>query len=349
MPPRPSIDAVPIRRAAIPPESRQRALHARRRLTALALLASLAVVGVYVGVGTGQPERGDTSAKGWAPATSGSGHSRRARVKAPAHAARVPLLVVKAHAPTGGWSPVAWVRGAPAAWLAQRSGVTLMRFDQGLVHLTLHAGSSDGGTAGWTYGDRIAPREIHLLVAAFNGGFKLTYPDVGFVSGGQVAVALKRGLASIVTYRDGRTNIGAWDAGVPSAHGEVFSVLQNQHLLVDRGVASASVSGCILRCWGATVGNRLTVARSGLGITASGQLVWAAGGQLQPADLASALIAAGAVRAIELDINQDWVAGYLYPHSHTGPTPVPVMPGQLGIAGQLLEPYSRDFLAVVAN
>jgi hypothetical protein len=324
-------------------------MHARRRLTALALLALLAVAGIYVGVGVGSPEQGDTPVTGSPAAAHGGARQLHPRQTAPAHAANVPRLVVKTHVPTGGWSPVAWVRGAPAAWLTQRSGVTLMRFDQSLVHLTLHAGSSDGGTLGWTYGDRITPREIHLLVAAFNGGFKLTYPDVGFVSGGHVAVALKPGLASIVTYRDGRTNIGAWDAGVPSVHGEVFSVLQNQHLLVDRGVAAASVSGCILQCWGATVGNRLTVARSGLGITASGQLVWAAGGQLQPADLASALIAAGAVRAIELDINQDWVAGYLYPHSHSGPTPVPVMPGQLGIAGQLLEPYSRDFLAVVAN
>ena len=91
------------------------------------------------------------------------------------------------------------------------------------------------------------------------------------------------------------------------------------------------------------------MARSGLGITANGQLVWAAGEQLLPAELASALIGAGAVRAIELDINPDWVAGYLYVHHPIGPSPVPVVPGQLGIAGKLLEPYSRDFLAFVAN
>jgi hypothetical protein len=87
--------------------------------------------------------------------------------------------------------------GHPAAWVAERSGVTLMRFDQSLVHLTLHAGSSDGGVVAWTYGDQITPREIHLVLAAFNGGFKLTYRDVGFMSGGHVAVALKPGLASI--------------------------------------------------------------------------------------------------------------------------------------------------------
>ncbi len=262
----------------------------------------------------------------------------------------VPRLVVTSPGrPTLSWTVVAKVRGQPAAWLAQRSGVTLMRFDQGLVHLTLHAGSSDGGVTGWTYGDRITPREIHLLLAAVNGGFKLTYRDVGFMSAGHVAVALKAGLASIVTYTDGTTDIGAWRAGVPSTGETVFSVLQNQRLLVDRGLAPASASDCIIACWGETIGSRTAVARSGLGITASGQLVWAAGEQLLPAQLAAALISAGAVRAIELDINPYWVAGYLYVHHRGGPSPVPVVPGQLGIAGKLLEPDSRDFLAFVAN
>jgi hypothetical protein len=164
-----------------------------------------------------------------------------------------------------------------------------------------------------------------------------------------VAVALKSGLASIVTYTDGTTNIGAWRAGVPAAGQTVFSVLQNQRLLVDRGVAATSVSGCIVACWGATIGSRTTVARSALGITANGQLVWAAGEELLPAGLAGALIHAGAVRAIELDINPDWVAGYLYPHHRSGPSPTPVVPGQIGISGKLLEPASRDFLAMVAN
>jgi hypothetical protein len=259
------------------------------------------------------------------------------------------LLVTAPGQPTTSWKAVAQAHGQPAAWIAQRSGVTLLRFDQRLVHLTLHAGSSDGGVSGWTYGDKITPREIHLLVAAFNGGFKLTYRDVGFSSGAHVAVPLKAGLASIVTYTDGTTDIGAWQAGVPSSSKTVFSVLQNQRLLVDRGVAAASVSDCVIACWGETIGSRTFVARSGLGINASGQLVWAAGEQLSPAGLAAALVGAGAVRAIELDINPDWVAGYLYVHHTGGPSPVPVVPGQLGIAGELLEPYSRDFLAIVAN
>jgi hypothetical protein len=244
---------------------------------------------------------------------------------------------------------VAQVRGQPAAWVARRAGVTLLRFDQGLVHLTLHAGSSDGGAVGWRYGSRIAAGEADLLLAAVNGGFKLTYTNVGFMSGGRVAVPLKAGLASIVTYSDRTTNIGAWGAGVPSTRKTVFSVLQNQQLLVDRGVAAATVSDCVLDCWGGTVGLLTVIARSGLGITANGQLVWAAGEHLSPSGLAVALIGAGAVRAIELDINPWWVAGYLYAPHQRGPSPVPLVPGQRGITGAFLKPYSRDFLAFVAN
>ncbi len=253
------------------------------------------------------------------------------------------------------WTAAAWVSGRPAAWLARRSGVTLMRIDQHLVHLSLHAGSSDGGTVGWTYGDRVAAREASTLVAAVNGGFKLTYAHVGFMSGGHVAVPLEAGLASIVTYTDGSTDIGAWRAGLLSPQKTVFSVLQNQRLLVDRGVAAASVSSCIFACWGGTIGLLTAVARSGLGITATGQLVWAAGEHLSPSGLAGALIGAGAVRAIELDINPWWVAGYLYSHHPAGaspasrPSPLPLVPGQRGIAGAFLVPYSRDFLAFVAS
>jgi hypothetical protein len=315
-------------------------VYARRRLGLLAVAAVLAA-GAYATVGAGRsgPPRARAANVG---VKQRSSRAARARV--------VPRLVVSApRRTTASWTAVAWVRGQPAAWLALRSGVTLMRLDQRLAHLTLHAGSSDGGVGGWTYGDQITPREIHLLLAAVNGGFKLTYGNVGFSSGGHVAVALRAGLASIVTYTDGTTDIGAWHAGVPAVGKPVFSVLQNQRLLVDRGVAAGTVSNCILTCWGATVGSRLATARSGLGITANGQLVWAAGEELLPSALAAALIAAGAVRAIELDINPDWVAGYLYVHHPGGPSPVPLVPGQIGIAGKLLEPYSRDFLAIVAN
>jgi hypothetical protein len=258
-------------------------------------------------------------------------------------------LVTEPRQPEPTWKPVASIGGQPVAWIALRSGVTLLRFDQRLVHLALHAGSGEPGGQGWTHGNHIGANEIHRVLAAFNGGFKLSYGSVGFLADGRAAVRLTAGLGSIVTYQNGTTDIGAWQEGVPASGLKVASVLQNLHLLVDRGVAAPTVHNCIEGCWGGTLGGGPNVARSALGITGEGQLVWAAGESLSPAMIAQALIEAGVLRAVELDINPEWIAGYLYIHHGGGPTAVPVVPGQLGIPGRLLAPYSRDFFTILAN
>jgi hypothetical protein len=248
----------------------------------------------------------------------------------------------------GEWRPAARFGATVAAWLAQRGGVTFMRFDQSVARLALHAGALEPGGSGWRYGDEIGPSEVHRVIAGFNGGFKLKYASQGFFSYGRVAAPLKSGLGSIVTYRDGTTQIGTWDAGVPSG-APIASVRQNLHLLIDHGQPAASVEGCVQSCWGETLGGGSAVARSALGIDAANRLVWAGGESLTPTGLADAMVAAGVQRAVELDINPFWVAGYMYEHSDAGPRPVPIVPGQHGIEGELLGPDNRDFFTVSAR
>ncbi len=329
-------------------------IYLRRRMGLGAVLIVALGLGLMLASGVGRSARAPGLA-GSSPA-GGAETPRSAVLMRPPMAktsgatqAAAPALTVQAPHPGTGWSTVALVHGRPAAWITQRGDVTLMRFEQRAVRLDLHAGSSDGGVSGWRYGDQISTSEIHHLIAAFNGGFKLTYADVGFLSGGHVAVPLKPGLASIVTYTNETTGIGAWRAGVPAAGLGVFSVLQNQRLLVDHGEVAADASSCVIECWGQTVGGLTSVARSALGITAGGQLVWAAGEPLLPSQLGAAMLAVGVVRAVELDINPDWVAGYIYVHHGAGPQAIQATPGQIGIAGKFLEPYSRDFLTVVAR
>jgi hypothetical protein len=251
---------------------------------------------------------------------------------------------------TSRWQTISKIKGEPAMWIAQRAGVTLVRMDQRFVHLALHAGSLDPGGAGWHYGDVVAGHEIHHLVLGFNGGFRFSTGAGGFFSLGRTAVPLTNGLGSVVTYRDGRTDIGGWGQGVPVRGHAIASVRQNLHLLIDHGQPDGSVTSCGEACWGATIGGLSSVARSGLGIRSDGQLLWAAGEGLSVGQLAGAMVGAGVQRAIQLDINPDWVAGYLYVHHRaSGPTPVPVVPGQYGLSGQLLLPYSRDFFTVLSN
>jgi hypothetical protein len=244
---------------------------------------------------------------------------------------------------------VRW-QGRTAAWIARgASGVALLSFDQRLAELHLHSGTQDAGGSGWRFGPSVDRSELTRLIAAFNGGFRLSTGAGGFESFGQIAVPLRAGLGSIVTYRDGVTDVGTWRAGVPAAGRPVASVRQNLTLLIDHG-RPASTLDC-QTCWGATLGGVSDPARSALGVTADGRLIWAGGENLTVSGLASALLSARVLRAVELDINPEWVAGYLYGHrgGHGRPAAVPVAPGQQGIPGQFLEPWSRDFFTVVAR
>lgn len=237
--------------------------------------------------------------------------------------------------------------GQTAAWVSRTAGgVAFLSVDQKLVDLHLHSGTIDAGAAGWHWGPAVAGRERRRLIAAFNGGFRLDTGAGGFMSYGRSAVPLRAGLGSIVTYADGTTDIGRWGSEVP-AHGEkVVSVRQNLTPLIDHGKAAGSI-GCLV-CWGATLGGVSDPARSALGVTANHRLIWAGGEHLTTAQLASALLAVRVVRAVELDINPEWVNAYLYGHRHGhGPlVPVAVLPGQNGIPGEFLAPWSRDFFTI---
>jgi hypothetical protein len=236
------------------------------------------------------------------------------------------------------------------AWVAHsQSGVGLMSFDQKALELTLHSGTIDAGGSGWRWGPAIAGPDRRRVVAAFNGGFKFSVGAGGFMSAGRVAVPLQDGLASIVTYADGYTDIGIWHRELPAPGRHVVSVRQNLTPLIDHG-SPASTLDC-RSCWGATLGGVDDPARSALGITAHGHLIWAGGEHLTVAALADALQGARVVRAVELDINPEWVAGYLYGHrGGVGPlAPVGIVPGMPGISGSFLVPYGRDFFAVLTR
>jgi hypothetical protein len=285
-------------------------------------------------------------AKATASTTSGAQARQRTRQTRPSYPRLLPAAT--ASSPTNFVPAVSW-DGHTAVWAARRPGLALLSFNQRLVELRLHSGTVDAGATGWRYGPAIAGVERRRLVAAFNGGFRLSTGAGGFYSFGHTGYPLSAGLGSIVTYSNGVTDIGTWRQGVPTPGEHVVSVRQNLHLLISGGHPAADV-GCLL-CWGATLGGVVAPARSGLGITADGRLIWAGGENLTTSSLADALLGAHVVRAVELDINPEWVAAYLYGHRRgAGPlAPVPIVPGQPGVPGQFLAPYSRDFFTIVAR
>ena len=70
--------------------------------------------------------------------------------------------------------------------------------------------------------------------------------------------------------------------------------------------------------WGLTLGNAVRVWRSGVGIDARGNLIYAAANDQTVESLAEILIHAGAVRAMQLDINSYWVTFNSYAQPSAG-------------------------------
>lgn len=180
------------------------------------------------------------------------------------------------------------------------------------------------------------------LVATFNSGFKLQDSGGGFAVGGHAYAPLKPGLATILRYRDGRLDITAWTGGA-GAPPDVTYARQNLPLIVDHGHPNHNLSDGPE--WGATLGNAIRVWRSGVGIDRRGNLIYAAANDQTVGSLAAILIRAGAVRAMQLDINTYWVSFISY--RHLGAIGAAnLLPAMDRSSRRYLTPDDRDFFAV---
>ena len=232
--------------------------------------------------------------------------------------------------------------------------VTVLRFHAGLVHYALHVGSIDPPTGGAALPADARPaigaREHAQLLAAFNGGFKMGAGCIpcgvgGMEVAGRVLFPLVRGMTSLVLNRNGDASMGVWEHGFPPAGAAVYSVRQTLPPLVSGGRPSTNAGD--VSAWGATLGGGLLTARSSVGIDARGNVLYAASMSALPSDLADALVSAGAVTAMELDINPEWVQADTA-QSPGGPLRAAV-PGQYRPADQYLSGWIRDFVTVLAG
>jgi Phosphodiester glycosidase len=191
----------------------------------------------------------------------------------------------------------------------------------------------------------VPPSLRRRLVASFNGGFPLETSNAGLVVRGKTVAAMVNGIATLVEYRDGRIDVVRWEHGpTPSDH--VWFAKQNLPPIVDEGKLNPDLSDGPE--WGATVNNAVQVWRSGLGVDRHGNLIYAVANFQTVGSLAEILRRAGAVRALELDINEDWVSFITYRHPGAG-EPSQLLPDVYRPADRYLTPDERDFFAVYAK
>ena len=252
-----------------------------------------------------------------------------------------PLLPYVANAlpGEGQWQPLgASVDGVPAMYATylRPSGVytsvvaALAWVDPRLVRAVGYAGALEPGGSGWAHQLPIPDAVRPDLLAAFNSGFKIQDSQGGYYDEGRYAAPMRPGSATMWIDSEGTMNVGEWGRDVNMGPNIVFA-RQNLHLIVDGGRPVAGVAGNNPALWGWTVANKVMVWRSGLGVTSNGALIYAAGPYLSAATLADLLARAGAVRAMELDINSDWVDFFTY-----SPAPAGLPPGDLTVTKLLV-------------
>jgi hypothetical protein len=188
----------------------------------------------------------------------------------------------------------------------------------------------------------VPPSRRSRLLATFNSGFKLGDAHGGWADGGVTYAPLVPGMATFVGYSDGRVDIESWTGDSQAPSGVDFA-RQNLPLIVEGGRPNPNLSDGPE--WGATLGNAVRVWRSGIGIDARGDLIYAAADNQTVGSLAQILIHAGAIRAMQLDINSYWVTFNSYAQPNAG-GPSRLLPGMTRPAARYLSPDDRDFFAV---
>jgi hypothetical protein len=292
-----------------------------------------------------------------------------------AHAKKTaPAAVVPAHLPPptnmqplvttplpgeGVWTPTGrTVEGLPAVYTAYFRPdafhtslvASAMWMDTTLLNTVLVPGLQEpGGPNPW--GGQVPLGQRAALVAAFNSGFTAAASEGGYYNFGQMIHPLVPGGASFVINTDGKPNVGVWGRDFTMGPG-IASVRQNLSLLVDNGQLEPGLATDANGKWGGTVGNNVFVWRSGVGVDAHGGLVYVAGPGLSVPSLAILLQRAGAVRAMELDINSDWVSAYTYqqtdPNNPYAVNGVKLLPAMERTDDRYLVPGERDFFALFA-
>jgi len=262
----------------------------------------------------------------------------------------------------GQWSPAGrLVDGVPAVYetMVRPSAihtsyvVGVAWMDTELLKATLYSGSQIPGGGPYTHTAPISPTDATTVVSAFNAGFLMSDANGGYYTDNKTVIPLRTGAASFVVHKNGSATVAQWGRDATMGP-NVVSVRQNLDLLVDNGQVVPAAYSSDPTQWGATLGGGLYVWRSGLGVTANGALVYVGGPGLDIADLATILVRAGAVRAMEMDINTDWVNYSTYAPSTPGGPATPtngteLLAGMTGTPGRYFQSWwARDFITMSA-
>ena len=256
----------------------------------------------------------------------------------------------------GVWQPVASrVDGLPAVYVTRvrvddvHTGyyASVMWIDTLLTSAMLVPGYREPG--GPNPSDGALPKEYWPdVLANFNGAFRLDDSQGGYYYEGTMVRSPVSGKATAVIYKDGTIAVGKWGRDLAMSK-DVAVVRQNLDLIVDKGKSKVS-NGADNVVWGATTDKESLAWRAAIGQRSDGSIVYVGSPYLSAQSLADVLVGAGVQRAMVLDMNDWWTAGFFFRHKKDG-TPLcrKLDPAISEDCDRFLKPYKRDSFQFLAR
>jgi hypothetical protein len=225
----------------------------------------------------------------------------------------------------------------------------VVEFDPQVLSFRQYPGTTIPGSP-WDRPDFVETDRRAGLVAAFAGGFRLRDSHGGMLLGGRELQPMRLGAATFAVDANGVPNVGIWGRDI-SPSSPLDSARQNLDLIVDGGAPVPDLASDPNRTWGFTgPADKSAVWRSGAGVTAAGALIWVGGPGLTIESLAETLVRAGAVRGMQLEINQEWVQFDTYAVNTAGTVSgTRLLAGMQHTGNRWLSVDTRDFVAVFSR
>jgi len=336
-----------------PSKSEIRRRRRRRRLLPLTLvLLGVVVLVAWQLMGTTSP-RGSAGPHQTTSATARATTTQTTKPPPPPYVPpAVTPKITPALAGEGTWTAAdTWTKGPPSVMTTTYrpdpsnpstvAYVVWMR--SATTQLALYPGYEGPGPTNFDRGPEQVPTSGKpYVLGTFNSGFYEKDSAGGFYTHHTLYYPMIDGLATVVSYTDGKVDIIDWQGG-PKPGPDVVTARQNLPMLVDNGAPGAGTD--IWGNWGVTLGGVPAVWRTALGIDAKGNLIYVAAANQTAATLAQIMIEVGSVRAMELDINPEWPIYVTYGAPNAG-LPSVFVPNPASIPQRFLYPATKDFFTI---
>jgi Phosphodiester glycosidase len=186
------------------------------------------------------------------------------------------------------------------------------------------------------------------LLGAFNGGFQAEHGAFGAMANGVEALPARDGFSTLVIYKDGRVDVGAWGKDFV-ASADMESWRQNGPLVISGGQITDKVGNSDPHIWGFVFGGGVAAWRSAVGISQDRRtLYFVVGPSLTIESLAAAMRRAGVWAGFELDINHLWTR-FDKVTVKDGKLVAQTVIGGIPSDNRLIRGYRRDFFYLTGS